>query len=665
MTYLQRLAEIESRNNPLAQNPMSTAKGLYQFINSTGKQYGINAPFGTPEYTQQETAAVQDFTADNYAALKSALQRDPTEGELYLAHQQGAGGAIKLLSNPQARAIDVLGPYAVVNNGGDPNMTAGEFANKWVSKFSGEQSLNMAQQSPDLSQMSDEELMQAAGMNPAAGISDEELKKIAGVEEPGIIDKMKQGQQEAADLYTSGQQGMASTILQGAATGADAINEVAGNALSAITPDFIGEPLQRGVQSAVSAVANSDLGRSALAKYGEFSQAHPTAARNLSALTRIGTVLAPFGKVGGKSLAGSALETTGKGAGAVGRAAVSPLVPSVDEAIAPLAIRAEEFGIPLRLDQVSPTRARKTLQKISQEVPFSGVDAFEESQRASFTKALAKTIGQDADNLGPETIKNFLDSATNKFDGALKGEMISVKDGDFGRLDDILADAELTMTGDLKDIVSKNVEKLKTDIGEGAIPGEKLASFRSQLLKRIPKAPAESKQALGEIVDTIDGMIEKSIPAEKQTILKEARREWRNYKTLEPLLEKSTDGFINPTNLMSRVSASPYIKASRTSVGEDDLVDLARIGKEFLPKAGGSDTFQKSALAGLTVGNAMAPAAIPATLTTLAGNRLFQGAYNQNQNLVKQAVKKGSGSKVYLENMADPDLVKQIKKNTK
>ena len=133
--YLDRLAQVESGKNPLAKNVKSSAKGLYQFIDSTAQQYGINAEFGTPEYTMQETEAAKKFTTDNYNTLKSKLGRDPSHGELYLAHQQGADGAAKILSQPDQKAVDVLGRDEVLNNGGNENMTAAEFASKWTSKF--------------------------------------------------------------------------------------------------------------------------------------------------------------------------------------------------------------------------------------------------------------------------------------------------------------------------------------------------------------------------------------------------------------------------------------------------------------------------------------------------------------------------------------------------
>jgi hypothetical protein len=132
-------------------NPNSTASGDYQFLDGTWiDTVRKNAP-QMANFSDADILALkkqngpfkdqmyQAFTQGNRQQLASTLGREPTDGELYLAHQQGAGGAIKLLSNPDARAVDVVGRAAVLNNGGDENMTAGQFANKWTSRFAGTQ----------------------------------------------------------------------------------------------------------------------------------------------------------------------------------------------------------------------------------------------------------------------------------------------------------------------------------------------------------------------------------------------------------------------------------------------------------------------------------------------------------------------------------------------
>jgi hypothetical protein len=140
--FMNRTAWIESKGNPRAVSPTG-AKGLYQFTGGTAANYGLSNPFDPAASAD----AAARLAADNKAALAQSLGRDPTDAELYLAHQQGAGGAAALLANPDAPAVDALArayggdrskaARAIAVNGGNPNMRAADFAALWTSKYNG------------------------------------------------------------------------------------------------------------------------------------------------------------------------------------------------------------------------------------------------------------------------------------------------------------------------------------------------------------------------------------------------------------------------------------------------------------------------------------------------------------------------------------------------
>lgn len=131
---LRRTAEIESGLNPGAQNPSSSAGGLFQFIDPTWAQYGKGG-------SKHDAAASADAAARLHLAnanhFRTKLGRDPEGWESYLMHQQGAGGGTSLLGNPNAPAATIVGDDAVRLNGGHSGMTAREFAALWQTKFGG------------------------------------------------------------------------------------------------------------------------------------------------------------------------------------------------------------------------------------------------------------------------------------------------------------------------------------------------------------------------------------------------------------------------------------------------------------------------------------------------------------------------------------------------
>lgn len=361
-----------------------------------------------------------------------------------------------------------------------------------------------------------------------------------------------------------------------------------------------------------------------------------------------GTVLATLAGGAAPSLA-RATPQLARGAKEV---ALDAIAPTIDEEAAKLAQRAQEFNIPLSINQVAPTRLNSTIQKASQPLPFSGVTGFEQQQAGAFNKAIAKTLGQDAEALTPDVVNNFLSSSGKQFDNILSGKIVSATKDDLSALKTISSNARDFVTGDLADVINRNVNNLVKDIGKGkSIPGEKLASYRSRLIDNIPRAQNESKVYLYDLLEAVDNIAERSMSKQDVESLKILRRQWRNWKTVEPLLEGAKDGIINPTALMQRVASSPYIKAARKSIGEDDLVDLARIGK-MMPKLGGSDTYDKTIITG-GAGIGVASNA-PLTVGIVAANRGYQKLYNQSQGLISRGIAKSLNAKPsYIQRVSD------------
>jgi hypothetical protein len=148
--YLLATAQVESGLNPTASVSSSSAKGLFQFIDQTWlttlKESGPALGYGryadaivqTPSghYTvpdpamRQQIMALRDdpaanaamagaFTQQNAAVLRQRIGRDPSEGDLYVAHFFGAGGASQLINlanqSPGTTAASVFPNAAKAN----------------------------------------------------------------------------------------------------------------------------------------------------------------------------------------------------------------------------------------------------------------------------------------------------------------------------------------------------------------------------------------------------------------------------------------------------------------------------------------------------------------------------------------------------------------------
>ncbi len=148
--YLLATAKMESNFNPTASASTSSARGLYQFIDQTWlgtvKEAGTQLGYGqyadaitkSPSgYSVSDPAArnaimkLRDdptaassmaavLTQSNSFKLTGMLGRRPTDGELYMAHFMGVGGAAKLISNaednPRSSAARLFPNAAAANH---------------------------------------------------------------------------------------------------------------------------------------------------------------------------------------------------------------------------------------------------------------------------------------------------------------------------------------------------------------------------------------------------------------------------------------------------------------------------------------------------------------------------------------------------------------------
>jgi hypothetical protein len=124
---VDQIISVESGGNPYAKNPLSSATGAGQFIDSTwlsmmakyrpdlvenlGRDQ-VLALRSNPDLSREMTA---NYARENGERLRAA-GLPVTSGTTYLAHFAGPEGAIRLLQNPTGSARDIMGPKAWAAN---------------------------------------------------------------------------------------------------------------------------------------------------------------------------------------------------------------------------------------------------------------------------------------------------------------------------------------------------------------------------------------------------------------------------------------------------------------------------------------------------------------------------------------------------------------------
>lgn len=453
-----------------------------------------------------------------------------------------------------------------------------------------------------------------------------------------------------ANLAVKGDISETEAIGRSALKMAQLLPDTALNVLSEVTPDFIEKPVVEQIGNAASYLANTRAGRATIGAVNDFNQQYPITAGRIGSAVDAVNIALPFKKIGGESLvsasskvADAAIDKTGKAIGMAGRSAAKALTPSVQEGLVDVASSARKFNIPLSLDQVTGSRALKNIQKVSQELPFSGQQGFREAQMRAFNKALFETVGVEADAFTPKNMALAFDKVGGEFDAVTKGKNFGIG-GNF--IDDLAATADdvRSQYGDEAfNSFQREASKVINDFQGDSISGELISRQRSRINGLARKAAPGQKEALLDLENVIIDGITSGDPV-VESALSQAKQRYKNLIVLEPIATKAKGGMISPSLLNNRV-AQVY-KRAHTVGKSGDIGELARVGNELLPELGGSDTTQKLLTAGAAGSILSNPVSIAPLTIGVGGNRAFQSAVNRNQSLVNAAIKKSEAGQL-------------------
>lgn len=381
-------------------------------------------------------------------------------------------------------------------------------------------------------------------------------------------------------------------------TGAGVAGNVAGTLASTLIPASV---LARGAQAA-------NLGRTAAVARGF---ANPTtyktaagAGATLGALNPVGTDESRTQNV----LIGGALGTAGNlVANTVGRVAqpVARALTKEDQA----AVRVlDKAGVPLDVAQRSGSKAAQIMKRTIDDNPFTqgGQRAFAEKQQQAFTRAVLKTIGEDAEAATAEVMGNaqkrigqvFDDVAARnpvKYDGQLHADLTST-----------YTQAARELTSPDAAVINRQLEEVFTKAQQngGAIDGKAYQNIKSSL-DRITKDGGSKGYWAGQMKEAIEDALQRSATKEDLQALKTARSQYRRMKQIEGAIDNEGGGIISPARLANALGTKANRAQSKYGRGDQELVVLAQAGKKLLP-----DKFPNSGTPARLAAQLVAPGAL-------------------------------------------------------
>lgn len=325
---------------------------------------------------------------------------------------------------------------------------------------------------------------------------------------------------------------------------------------------------------------------------------------------------------------------------------------AVDPEIASLAQRAKALDVPIRPAQASPISAFRAADDQLSALPpiLTGSSAKNPlritpaAQHEKFTRALSRTVGEDAGSLTQDVMARVKSKIGNIYETVLPRNQIQPTPEVQGALSEIRDQAVEALDEDSIKPVLSALAKIEKKFGGGVLSGRQYQAMRAKggMVSAVSDSQNPTVAHYGDkIREALDDAFQAQAQGNDGAAIRQAREWFRHYKILEPLAAKAPTGKISPTLLLGQVMKAYPDFASK---GAGDIGDLARIGQQFIKAPPNSETAARSMVLRMlenpvgaaaktaaspfiaTIGRAMNSAInSPAAEARLVGNPLQQG----------------------------------------
>lgn len=256
-----------------------------------------------------------------------------------------------------------------------------------------------------------------------------------------------------------------------------------------------------------------------------------------------------------------------------------------------LARVAEQNGIPIRASQISTNPLVNKLDQAAGWIPGSGRASEDAAQQSAFTRSVAKTFGENTDQITRTTVANAQRNIGDTLNTIEARTPIKFDSSVMDKLGAIESDAKRSFTDSSPQFnqIKNQIDQIVNVAAEhnGVVPGDvwaKFSHYKSPLSRLADSADTDVGGLAGEIKGVMQDAVQKNAAPGDAAAYTKARLQYKNLKTVEPLVTKGTPGEISPLGLNQRVNQ----KFGTTNAGQ--LGELADAAQRFMrpPRDSGS-----------------------------------------------------------------------------
>jgi hypothetical protein len=278
--------------------------------------------------------------------------------------------------------------------------------------------------------------------------------------------------------------------------------------------------------------------------------------------------------------------------------------PPMDAETARLAQEAKNQGIDLNVSQLSGDPLLKTAASVSSRIPFSGAD---NPALGQFTNATARSFGEDAPRLTPEVFQRAAARLGTGFNDIAQRTTIPMSNNFLTTLQNYITQKRGTTLDAYMPVVEKQVDNIIDTAANnnGDLGGRAYLDLTQKggMLDNLMNNDDPAIRKIGiDLRGIVDQQFQQSAQPGDAAALLDLRRQWRNMKTVQPLLSRADAGDVTPsTGIVSPAALRQAVNnswgadtAATMPTGTNMLNDLARVGQRFLKEPPSSMTPERT-----------------------------------------------------------------------